>query len=54
LHRVTHDGIGDKYGCIDCHSEIHGSNHNSHLLDPQLGSKIGIGPDGCYCHNVFE
>ena len=54
LHQVTHGGIGAAYDCIDCHSEIHGSNHNGSLLDPQLGSKIGSGPDGCYCHNVFE
>lgn len=54
LHQVTHNGIGAAYDCIECHSEIHGSNHNSHLLDPQLGSKLGSGPDGCYCHNVFE
>jgi len=54
LHRETHNGIGSNHGCTDCHSEIHGSNHNSHLLDPQLGSKVGDGPDGCYCHNVYE
>lgn len=54
LHRITHEGIGEQYGCIDCHSEIHGSNHNGHLLDPQLGSKLGSGPDGCFCHNVYE
>jgi len=54
LHRVTHDGLGSKYDCLECHSEIHGSNDNSHLLDPQLGSKISGGPDGCFCHNVYE
>jgi DmsE family decaheme c-type cytochrome len=54
MHRVTHDGIGGRYDCIECHSEIHGSNNNSHLLDPQLGSKIGDGHNGCHCHGVYE
>jgi DmsE family decaheme c-type cytochrome len=53
-HLTVHDGIGSSYGCIECHSEIHGSYDNSHLLDPQLGTKIGDGPGSCFCHNVSE
>lgn len=53
-HRTAHDGLATNYGCIDCHSAIHGSNNNRSLLDPQLGVIIGEGPNGCYCHNVYE
>ena len=38
--------------CIECHSGVHGSNHNKGLLDPDLGSKIDVGPAGCFCHDV--
>jgi len=51
-HRTVHDGIGSQYGCMECHSEIHGSFDNRSLLDPYLGSKIGDGPGSCWCHNV--
>lgn len=53
-HRVAHEGLATNYGCIDCHSQVHGSNSNRNLLDPQLGTIIGDGPEGCYCHNVYE
>jgi len=53
-HRTAHFGLAAGYGCIDCHSAIHGSNNNRSLLDPRLGTIIGEGPDGCYCHNVIE
>ncbi len=51
-HRVTHGGIGRRYDCMDCHSEIHGSQESKSLLDPLLGSKLY--PD-CYqsgCHTT--
>ncbi len=51
-HLTVHDGIGSKFGCVDCHTGIHGSFDNAKLLDPNLGSKISIGPSTCYCHNV--
>ncbi|HEX2897539.1 MAG TPA: cytochrome c3 family protein [candidate division Zixibacteria bacterium] len=38
--------------CMDCHSELHGSNMNRWLLDPSLGAKVGSGPGTCFCHNV--
>lgn len=51
-HLSVHDGIGSRYDCLECHSEVHGSNDNLYLLDPQLGVKIGGSPDACFCHNV--
>ena len=52
LHRTQHGGIATQYTCVECHSDIHGSFDNAHLLDPELGTKIGSGPGSCYCHNV--
>ena len=52
-HRVEHSGLGTKLACVDCHSEIHGSNDNGKLLDPDLG--MILFPD-CYqsgCH-IFD
>ncbi len=51
-HRIVHSGLGTKLACVECHSEVHGSNHNSKLLDPELGMKLF--PD-CYqsgCHII--
>lgn len=51
-HRIKHSGLGTKLPCVECHSEVHGSNHNPRLLDPDLGMKLF--PD-CYqsgCHDV--
>lgn len=47
-HLTVHNGIGNQYNCIECHSEIHGSNDNRDFLDPNLSAKIG--GDGCSCH----
>jgi len=52
LHRTKHSGLGTKLACMECHSEIHGSNHNRKFLDPDLGVKLF--PD-CFqsgCHVV--
>lgn len=49
-HQNAHNGELTGYACVDCHSQIHGSYDNLYFLDPQLGSKVGGGPDGCYCH----
>ena len=40
--------------CVECHSEVHGSNHNSSLLDPDLGIKLF---PNCYqsgCHSLNQ
>ncbi|MBD3381472.1 MAG: hypothetical protein GF404_04665 [candidate division Zixibacteria bacterium] len=48
-HRTAHAGLAARNNCIDCHSQIHGSNHNPLLLDPDLGMKM---PVDCYeCHD---
>jgi DmsE family decaheme c-type cytochrome len=50
-HRTAHGGFGVQYQCVECHSEIHGSNHSSQFLDPDLNIKL---PLDCYqsgCHN---
>jgi DmsE family decaheme c-type cytochrome len=49
-HRTAHAGLGSQMPCVDCHTDIHGSNDNRKLLDPMLGAKLF--PD-CYqsgCH----
>lgn len=52
LHSTTHNGIGSQFDCMECHSEIHGSNDNHWLLDPNLWSKIGGTTLDCNtCHN---
>ena len=51
-HMTNHSGLGMKYNCVDCHSDIHGSYDNRLMLDPDLGSKFS--PD-CYqsgCHSM--
>jgi len=51
-HRLQHAGLGARLACVDCHSEIHGSNDNRLILDPLLGTKLF--PD-CYqsgCHAI--
>jgi DmsE family decaheme c-type cytochrome len=51
-HRTQHSGLGMKMQCVDCHSEIHGSNTSQHMLDPELGIKLF--PD-CFqsgCHDL--
>jgi DmsE family decaheme c-type cytochrome len=52
LHRTQHAGIGSQFACIECHADVHGSDHNKGLLDPDLGSKIGGTPASCYCHGA--
>ena len=54
LHRIKHDGIGSKFFCVDCHSDVHGSYANRSILDQQLGIKIGGEPRSCYCHGVSD
>jgi DmsE family decaheme c-type cytochrome len=52
VHRTQHSGLGMKFDCVFCHSEIHGSYDNGIFLDPDLGIKLF--PD-CYqsgCHNI--
>jgi DmsE family decaheme c-type cytochrome len=52
LHQTQHGGIGSQFACIECHVDVHGSDHNKALLDPDLGSKIGGTPNSCYCHGA--
>lgn len=51
-HRTAHDGIGVRFNCMDCHTDIHGSDDNQALLDPNLGSELGDGPGTCWCHGA--
>ena len=51
LHQTQHSGLGTKLQCVECHSEVHGSNHNAKFLDPDLGTKLF---PNCYqagCHD---
>ncbi|SYZ73035.1 putative Decaheme c-type cytochrome, DmsE family [Candidatus Zixiibacteriota bacterium] len=40
LHRTMHSGLGSRFACVFCHSDIHGSNTNKDFLDPDLGVKL--------------
>ena len=51
-HVTAHNGEGVSFDCMECHSEMHGSNNNRWLLDPNLGGKVGSGAGSCFCHNV--
>ncbi len=51
-HVTAHGGRGVSSDCMECHSEMHGSNDNRWLLDPDLGAKVGTGAGSCFCHNV--
>lgn len=49
-HRIAHTGLGTWFACLDCHTEVHGSDHNRYLLDPDLNTKTNM---DCYqsgCH----
>lgn len=52
LHQTQHSGIGTQFACIECHNDVHGSDHNQALLEPDLGAKIGGTPASCYCHGT--
>jgi DmsE family decaheme c-type cytochrome len=51
-HRIAHAGLGSRHACIDCHSEIHGSNSNELFLDPDLGMKNVINCYASGCHSL--
>jgi predicted CXXCH cytochrome family protein len=51
-HRSVHEGIGVAFGCLECHTAVHGSYDHRSLLDPYLGTNVGDGPGSCWCHNV--
>lgn len=52
LHRTQHGGIGTQFACMECHEDVHGSDHNQALLEQDLGAKIGGTPASCYCHGT--
>ncbi|HUV29604.1 MAG TPA: cytochrome c3 family protein [Acidobacteriota bacterium] len=57
LHAQTaHGGQYAGFSCVDCHSEVHGSNEpkNAYLLDPFLGLKLGGSQTSCFCHHVSK
>jgi DmsE family decaheme c-type cytochrome len=50
-HRTAHSGMGIKVDCVNCHTDIHGSDDNRMFLDPQLNTKFFA---DCYqsgCHD---
>ncbi len=51
-HAVAHNGRWADVDCMVCHTQVHGSYDGPNLLDPMLGTKMGDGPGGCFCHNV--
>jgi len=52
-HYVAHGGIGKMFNCTECHTEMHGSNDNRGLLDPNLGLKLASTVGDCMdCHRT--
>jgi DmsE family decaheme c-type cytochrome len=54
LHLTEHAGLGAKVDCVNCHTDIHGSDDNSKFLDPQLNTKFFA---DCYqsgCHDTVR
>lgn len=50
-HRAAHSGMAMKVSCVNCHTDIHGSDEDSKFLDPQLNTKFHA---DCYqsgCHS---
>lgn len=54
MHLTKHEGIGSKFACMECHSQVHGSYNSRNFLDPQLGIKVGDQPGSCYCHGIDD
>lgn len=49
-HRaLTSTGDFSRFNCIECHTDVHGSNDNERLLDPDLPLRVGV---GCGCHGL--
>ena len=49
-HRaVSPDGDFSRFTCIECHTDVHGSNENNRLLDSDLPSRLGV---SCWCHGL--
>jgi hypothetical protein len=42
--------VATQLACVSCHSEIHGSDHNRALLDPDLGMKLPLNCFRAGCH----
>lgn len=51
-HQTNHGGLGSRYDCVQCHSEIHGSYSNRLLLDPDLGEKLVPNCFQAGCHSL--
>jgi DmsE family decaheme c-type cytochrome len=49
-HMTQHSGLGTKLACVECHSQIHGSNDNNLFLDPNLGAKLFPNCNQSGCH----
>ncbi|MFH1688037.1 MAG: cytochrome c3 family protein [bacterium] len=54
LHLSKHGGVGARFACVECHSQVHGSYDSRAFLDPELDVKIGDQPGSCYCHRLNE
>lgn len=49
-HQTAHGGLGASLACVECHSDIHGSTHNSLFLDPNLNMKLAADCYSSGCH----
>lgn len=49
-HRTAHAGMGVKVSCVNCHTDIHGSDDNALYLDPQLNTKFYANCFSSGCH----
>lgn len=53
-HFGAHAGITVGADCVDCHTEIHGSDTDPNFLDPELPMKLGIDCFRSGCHGGGE
>lgn len=48
-HNTAHGGVYAGIDCLACHSDIHGSSSNRHLLSSDISTTYG---QSCWCHGV--
>ncbi len=54
LHRTMHDGLGVRVDCVNCHTDIHGSDDNRKFLDPNLQAKFFADCWQSGCHDTVR
>ncbi len=53
-HRTAHSGMAVKVDCVNCHTDIHGSNDNRLFLDPMLTTTFYANCYASGCHDNLK